>query len=266
MFPKYPSMLDCRKQSVCGNKFFIMIYFLIPAYDEEKNIAKLLHRTIEEMSKRDKGYHVVLVSDGGQDKTIDIAKTFIPKMPLEILSYSKNQGPGYAFNFGLKQVFERSKNKDDIIITKEADNTSSWDIFDLLIQKIDMGFDMALASCYMPGGRLIHTTLDRKVLSMCANFLIRYCLSLHGIYTFSSFYRAYSVKALKKAYTHYGGNLITENGFTSVIEILVKLHRLGMKIVEVPNTLDCSMRMGKSNMKKLTTSLNYFKLMWNLRR
>jgi len=86
---------------------------------------------------------------------------------------------------------------------------------------------------------------------------------IKGVKTYSSFYRAYNAKMLKRAFVAYEERLIEKHGFICMVEMLVKLNRLPIRIVEVPMILRCDFRKGKSKMKKMKTTIEYINLLFN---
>ncbi|MDO5850283.1 MAG: glycosyltransferase family 2 protein [Methanobacteriaceae archaeon] len=77
------------------------VYLVIPAYNEERNIAYLL----DEIAK--KGYHIVLVNDGSSDKTFDIAMEIKDKYPdlITVISHVINRGVGAATKTGMDVAY-----------------------------------------------------------------------------------------------------------------------------------------------------------------
>lgn len=236
-----------------------MLRFIIPAYNEEKNIESLVKNTKEYSDSRNYDYQIVIINDGSRDNTVPMLKGLQKSVPIIILDQVVNKGVGEAFKRGLKYAAEAAAD-DDIIITKEADNTSDLSILDNMIKKILSGNDLVLASCYMPGGGVNSTRLYRRVLSAGANFLLKLTTSLNGVHTFSSFYRAYRPALIKKACKIYGDDLIEEKGFSCMVELLLKLSNLNIRIAEVPMVLKGNLRKGKSKMKTISTTISYLKL------
>lgn len=238
-----------------------MIYFLIPAYNEEKNITPLLKRLHQRMITEQNGiYHMLVVNDGSTDQTSRRVQSLVPEMSLEEYCYFPNKGVGEVFRVGFQEILKKC-HRDDIIVTIEADNTSDFSILRKLIDKIHEGNDVVLASCYAKEGDVVGTTLFRKFLSKSANLLLRIFFPFKGIHTYSSFYRVYRAETLmhlKKMYQH---KFIEQQGFECQVELLVKLLRLpNIKISEVPMVLDGSKRKGKSKMKILKTIQGFLKV------
>lgn len=236
-----------------------MLRFIVPAYNEEKNIELLVDKTRQYAQSRKYDYQLIVVNDGSTDRTVQILNDLKKTVPIVILDQVVNKGVGEAFKRGLSYAAEVADDK-DIIVTKEADNTSDLSILDTMIQKINEGNDLVLASCYMPGGSVNGTNLYRKILSAGANFLLKMTTSLKGVHTFSSFYRAHRASLIKKAEAFYSGRLIEEKGFSCMVELLLKLSRMNINIAEVPMALRGEMRKGKSKMKTFKTIIGYIRL------
>lgn len=235
-----------------------MIVFVVPAYNEEQNIGRLIGETDAHMRGKGLAYRLVVVDDGSSDGTAGIVRGLSASLPCEVVSYSPNKGVGEAFRRGLRRALEIASD-DDVIVTKEADSTSDLAILDDLLAKIADGCDVALASCYADGGRIEGTTPFRMFLSRCANAMIDSAFHIKGIHTYSSFYRAHKPQALKKVLAKYG-DFYAEPGFACVIELLVRFAKLRLRIEEVPMTLRSTKRVGKSKMKVFRTVLGYFRV------
>lgn len=236
-----------------------MIIFIIPAYNEEENIQLLLQNIDAKMKELDREYQVLLVNDGSKDFTKERALEFKDRIQLEVIDHETNKGVGEVFRSGFSRAMKIASDN-DIIVTKEADNTSDIDILNSMFQKISSGYDIVLASCYAPGGKIVGTNLPRLLLSSMANFILKLFFPIQGIHTYSSFYRVYRAGMLRKAFYAYENRLIEDNGFTSMVEMLIKLSRLNVRIVETPMILHSNFRKGKSKMKKLRTVAGYMNL------
>jgi dolichol-phosphate mannosyltransferase len=238
-----------------------MIFFLIPVYNEEDNLKRLIHDTSQYMT--DSGYNdfrFIFVNDGSSDLSLQILEEFQSSNSSTIvLSHFPNAGVRKTFLTGFKAFLKFAK-KGDILITKEADNTSDNSILSVMIERILQDkADVVLASCYMPGGGLEKTNIVRKFMSFSANLLIKIRFNLWNLHTFSSFYRAFSYSCLRRAFES-SDSIMSHDGFTCVVEMLIKLKILNFKIVEVPMTLRSSERVGQSKMPILKTIKGYLYL------
>ncbi len=236
-----------------------MVIFIIPARNEEENIGSLFQNLRSKTGELGIEHRIILVNDGSTDSTKKLAEGFKGIMPLEIIDFPEGKGVGEVFKAGFSRALQIAGDG-DIIVTKEADNTSNLDILKEMLKEVNNGNELVLASCYAPGGKITGTTIDRIILSSVANLLLKIFFPIKGVYTYSSFYRAYKAGMLKKAFYAYDNRLIEYKGFTCMVEMLIKLSRLPIRIKEVPMVLRCDLRKGKSKMNKTKTLLSYFSL------
>jgi dolichol-phosphate mannosyltransferase len=180
--------------------------------------------------------------------------------PASLERHPRNLGPGAAFISGFRRVLTIARDTDPIV-TLEADRTSDLQILPEMLRRFDTGAQVVLASVYHPGGGLENAPFHRRALSSGANYLLRHLFEMPNVRTFSSFYRIYQAGLLRKAMQLYGLRLIEEPGFASVVELLLRLHRMGARIEEVPMVLDSSRRIGSSRMRLGRTVTAYLRMM-----
>lgn len=232
-----------------------MIYILIPIYNESKNIANLFEELKHILP--DENSLFVFSDDGSSDASTEIIREQFKGIPHQILGDGINRGPGGAFNTGFKWILNHSVNENDVVITIEADCTSDIKLLPKMIAINKLGFDLVLASVYAQGGGFDGTTLLRKVISSVANLMFRFLFDIK-VLTLSSFYRLYGIKLLRNIKGN-NEDLITENGFICMLEMLVKAIREKANIIELPMTLHSKKREGKSKMKIIKTTIEYLK-------
>jgi dolichol-phosphate mannosyltransferase len=237
-----------------------MVIIVIPAYNEEANLEHLLNNVRKFMTYFEHEYRVVMVNDGSTDGTVEVVQRLQKTVPITLINHERNYGPGRAFLSGFQIALDMVDDA-DMVVTIEADNTSDLLILNKMLEQCRRGNDLVLASVYGKG-KVVGAPLNRKILSWCANMLLKTVLQIKGVNTFSSFFRVYRAAMLKQAMSVYQDNLIEESGFACMVELLIKLHRLGYKITEVPMLLDSNIRAGDSKMRSLRTTISYFKLMY----
>jgi dolichol-phosphate mannosyltransferase len=232
-----------------------MLIIIIPAYNEDKNIASLLENISALGSSLDE-YRIIVIDDGSRDNTVEIAHSFEKKIPITIISHQTNLGVGAVFRTGFEAALKIADSS-DVLVTMEADNTSDLAILPEMLKKLRAHSDVVLASCYARGGKIEGTNLWRKVLSWGANLLLVLAFPIPGVKTYSSFYRAYNAGFLRKALNSYEGKLIEQPGFVCMVEVLVKLNRINARIAEVPMILRINMRKDASKMRVWHTVHEY---------
>jgi glycosyltransferase involved in cell wall biosynthesis len=231
-----------------------MIYILIPVFNEADNISLLADNITNALPGEDKYY--VFVDDCSTDETIAVIKKHFEGKQLQVITKEANGGPGDSFNKGFDWILADSKSDKDIVVTMEGDNTSDIGILFTMFTLSKLGYDLVLASVYAQGGGFNKTSFFRRLISVIANAIIRFVFDLK-VLTLSSFYRVFSINIIRKIKEDYEV-IITEKGFISMVEVLLKAIRSDARIIEVPMRLDSSKRKGKSKMKTMKTAFGYF--------
>lgn len=232
-----------------------MIFFLIPVFNEEQNIERLSMALKSVCTNED--HFFVFSDDGSTDSTKEKIETFFTDTRYVLLGDGVNRGPGAAFNFGFSWILANHSSELDTVVTLEADGTSDLSILPEMLMLSKMKYDLVLASVYAQGGGFTKTTLFRRIASALANLIFRFAFNVQ-VLTLSSFFRVYRVSLLRALQAKHANNLISENGFICMLEILLKAIHVQAKIIEVPMRLDSSKRQGKSKMRVAKTMLQYF--------
>jgi dolichol-phosphate mannosyltransferase len=245
---------DGRRRSSNGA---LPTMFVVPAYNEERNLPRLF----EDLERRPQLFtsdsRIVVVDDGSQDGTANVVETYAGELPVELLKFDSNQGPGAAFRAGFDAVLAKCP-EEGLVVTLEADTTSDLDALPHMLQRADAGASLVLASVH-GGGKMVNVSPLRRLLSRGAGWVVRRALGVDA-HTVSSFFRVYRASVLRAAIDRYGSNLIREPGFACKAELLAKLSKLGAEIAEVPVDLDASRREGTSTMRILPTLKGYWRL------
>ena len=227
--------------------------FVIPAYNEEQNLPRLIGDLESRPSLFPAGSRIFIVDDGSEDGTANVVSSYDGDLPLELVRLDHNQGPGAAFRAGFAAALKDCPHEARII-TLEADTTSDLDALPRMLERAATGAELVLAAWVMR-----NVSYLRRVLSEGAGLFARRALGLEAK-TVSSFFRVYHASVLREGFRQYGDELIQEQGFACKAEILAKLTRLGARVAEVPVDLDTSRRIGKSKMPVLRTILAYWRM------
>lgn len=237
------------------------VHVVVPVLNEAANLPRLVPAVRALGHELAPAYEVrlVLVDDGSTDGTGDAAPPLAADMYLTVLRHDVNRGPGRAFATAFAHLGPRLR-AEDVVVTMEGDNTSRPELLRAMFRRADEGYDVVLASPYLYGGAIVHTTTWRVILSRVANVFVKEVLGLSGIATVSSFYRFYRAPVITRLQARYGPGIVERAGFECMIELLLKMVYLRVTISEVPMTLDTSLRSGRSKLKVLPTILGYLRL------
>lgn len=232
-----------------------MIYFLIPAYNEDENFSELM-KNISKSLKKSK--RIIIVDDGSNDSTVGVLKKLSKKYPVTRIGYRRNRGAGYAFKYGFEYLIPKLK-ADDLVISMESDNTGDFSVINKMINLASKN-DIVLASPHAKGGSFVGVGDFRVFLSKISSICDSQVFRVKSVKTYSSFYRVYTAKILEKMVGIYDKDFITNTGFSAVVEILIKAKKTGAKIIEVPAVVDWNKRKGKSKMNILKNARGHFAL------
>ena len=185
----------------------------IPAFNEEKNIAKIITR-LNKITD-----YIVVCNDGSTDLTSEIAQ----KMGAEVINHEKNLGYGGA----IRSIFLKSREMDgDILVTFDADGQHRIEDIEHVINPIiNNQADLVIGSRFLDDSEKEvpqYRKVGIKVITKITN------VSLNQKLTDSqSGFRAYSKKVLNELSP-------SELGMGISTEILIKASSKNFKILEVP--------------------------------
>ena len=236
------------------------LYIVLPAYNEEESIGKLLDRINYYLF--DSGiddYEIIVVNDGSVDRTAQILEEYSKKMPIRIETHEKNKGLGKTIRDGLR-VASETANDNDIIITMDADDTHTPGLIFRMVNTMREGYDVVIASRYQKGARVYGLSFYRKILSLTASYIFRLFLPIKGVRDFTCGYRAYRAQVLKNAFAQYGDKFIDQEGFQAMVDIILRLRKMNVIFGEVPFILRYDMKQGTSKMNVKSTILKTLKL------
>ncbi|MGQ9513874.1 MAG: glycosyltransferase family 2 protein [Thermoproteota archaeon] len=199
---------------LCRRRPNVKIVAAIPAFNEEKAIARVIIETSRYVHK------VVVVDDGSEDLTAEIAE----RLGATVIRHEQNMGKGAA----LKDCFEAARQMGaDILVTLDGDGQhSAKDIPKLVELVLQDEADIAIG-CRLMGKTDMpsYRRFGNKVL----NFITRKAGSI-PVKDSQSGFRAYSKRAIQKIF-------FSSNGIGVDSEILLRAKRAGLTACEVP--IDC---------------------------
>jgi dolichol-phosphate mannosyltransferase len=234
---------------------------VLPAYNEVAEIEVLLARIDAALTADGFQYQVVLVDDGSNDGTAQVAGECRQRFPLLVERHDTNHGLGATIRDGLRIAAAASQDG-DVIVAMDADNTHAPGFIRGMVQAIDDGADVVIASRYQPGSVTRGVPLGRRVLSLGASLLLRATFPTRGVRDYTCGYRAYRTSMLKQAFARFGDEFVHEDGFACMVDILLKLREMGACFAEVPFELEYDRKSGPTKMKVWRTVRRTLQLIW----
>jgi dolichol-phosphate mannosyltransferase len=237
-----------------------LIYILLPAYNEEASLRTLILEITDVLTPLKHSFCLCVVDDGSTDGTRGLLKILSADVPLQSLHHEMNQGYGAALRTGFSWIAQQGR-PEDIAVSLDADRTHFPSYIPAMIEKLEQDFDAVIASYQAPRGGVSGLPLQRKILSVGANFLFRLAARVPGLQCYTNGFRAYRVGALQKVFAKYGTRMIEENGFAGGTELLLKVCRAGGRVSEIPFRLHYEYRKGQSNINIPQTIAGYLRLL-----
>ena len=235
-----------------------MIWIFLPAYNEETALPRLLPKIDRALRGYNQSYHIVVVDDGSTDRTGAILAEYAQSLPLSVVTHPINRGLGEAERDGFEYIAAHC-DPDDIIVRVESDDTHEPKFIFSLLEKLDEGYDVVNTSRFQPGGGQEGVDSSRATISRAANLFMQVVFRIPGTRDYSCGFRAYRARVIQDAIRIYGDNFIQLRGlgFTSTLEMIVKLHLLGCRFAEVPFVLRYDQKKSSSKMVASLTTLGY---------
>lgn len=238
-----------------------MIVVVLPAYNEAEGIGTLVEHIRTVARKRFlEPVKVIVVDDGSADDTAARVRALEDENTI-LVQHPQNRGLGEAIKTGLLRALEIA-GPDDIIVTMDADNTHTPGLLPRMVSTLEGGNDVVIASRYQPGARVVGLSPWREFLSTGMRWLFQILLPIRGVRDYSCGYRAYRVEILRRAFERWGDDFISQSGFSCMVDILLKLDRLGAVMTEVPLVLHYENKIGKSKMNVVRTIRETLRLAW----
>ena len=187
----------------------------LPAYNEEKNIAKIIVH-LKKIADQ-----IIVCDDGSEDSTSMIAKS----LGVIVINHPKNLGYGSA----IKSIFLKAKEIDaDALVTIDADGQHKIEDVEKVVKPIVDGHaDISIGSRFLKEGDAVpnYRKLGIKVITKVTNSSLS-----DKITDAQSGFRAYNKKVLQSLTP-------SDSGMGISTEILIKSSNLGLKIAEVPTEI-----------------------------
>jgi dolichol-phosphate mannosyltransferase len=231
-------------------------FILLPAYDEEPSIEVVVEKIIGSGLPFD--LRIVVCDDGSRDGTAAKLENLAKRYPIVVLTHRINRGLGETVRDLFEYVAEHAS-ADDVVFRLDCDDSHEPHFLGSMIQRLDDGYDVVIASRFQPGGGQIGVNARRRFISHGANLYMKILFNIKGVKDYTCGYRCYRGKIVKDAIDRYGNNFIQLKGlgFTCTLEKLVKLKMMRARFAEVPFVLRYDQKQSHSKMVSSITTLGY---------
>jgi dolichol-phosphate mannosyltransferase len=244
MTTKNLDKLTDNKNSSSPNEIELTV--IAPMYNEADNIETTISMVKETLSDFDKPWEFLLVDDGSDDNTLEIARRFERQISnLRVLHYPVNCGRGKALRTGFKHARGRYVVSIDFDLSYSPDHILK--IYEELADPSQMN-DVVLGSAYMKDGKVIGVSPLRHFISKIGNKVLEYTFP-QSFKTSTCILRGYKMEVLKTLE-------LESNGKEIHLEILSKVCALGYTVKEIPATLS-NRKGGRSKFKFRNTSISH---------
>jgi len=229
------------------------ISIVIPTYNEAQNLPILLNDLFSKLNSLNQNSEVIVVNDGSTDDTASICRTFSAKYPqLRIIDRPSQRGMGYSLKEGTAAT------NGEFIIWLMADLVDDLSNIPLMIEKLEQGADLVLASRAMKGGSYGRLLPWKRWLSKTYSTIFNFFMGV-PIHDSTNAHRAFRNQAYNKL------NL-QEDGFAISPEMVIDAQRKNLAIVEIP-VKGGDRIYGITNFRIFRHGIRYFKLLfWPKRR
>lgn len=200
----------------------------IPCYNEEKTLAIALRDLPKQIEGIDE-IQVLIIDDGSNDKTIEVAKENGVK---DFVILPNNMGLAKAFSMGIAKSVEMGA---DIIVNTDADNQyCAQDIPKLILPILENKAEIVIGA--RPIESIEHFSPIKKALQKLGSCVMR-LVSSTKIADATSGFRAFSRNAALR--------LNVFDNYTYTLETIIQAKAKGIEIISVPINVNPELRKSK---------------------
>ena len=196
---------------------------VIPAYNEQDRLDIFLKSVNDYIRSSDKIIEIIFVNDGSKDKTLEYMEKFknSVKTATQIISYSDNQGKGYAVKQGMLRARGRW------VLFTDADGATPICNIEKLLISASNGADIVIA-IRQEDIIEVKRSFVRELLGQ-SFYRLTNLLAVPGIKDTQCGFKLFSNDAAQYIFSK-----IKETSWAFDVEALFIAQKQGMKVVEVP--------------------------------
>lgn len=211
---------------------------IIPTYNERENVAAI----VQAVFALEEQFDIVIIDDNSPDGTANIVKALIEQYPqrLFLIERAGKLGLGTAYITGFRWSIERGY---DYLFEMDCDFSHPIEALPRLYKEIhENGYDVAIGSRYVRGGKVKDWPVGRILMSYFASVYVRLITWLSVADTTAGFvaYKREVLETIDLDAIHF-------KGYAFQIEMKYVAACLGYKLKEIPITFE-NRKLGSSKM------------------
>lgn len=197
-----------------------MVDIFVPVYNEKDNIKQLLDAMQDKIKSE---FQVMIVYDTEEDNTLPVLYKIKEEYSFKIRLIKNLYGKGAlnAIRTGIEKV------EHEYWVFTMADCSDSLETIDIMLEKMQEGYDMVVGSRYMKGGRKSGGSFLKTFFSRVAGFGMHLLIGIPTVDMTNGF-KMYRKNVLDSIH------LKSTYGFEIGLELALKTYLEGYRITEVP--------------------------------
>lgn len=222
-----------------------LISILIPAHNEELNLAYTIQRIQKKFNYHAVNYEIVIVNDNSTDKTPEMVLAWNQKDPrIRLVNNVPPFGIGNAIKRGLAEY------KGDYVIIAMADASDSPQNMLQYVHTAQQGYDCCFGTRWAPKAKVIGYPSHKWLINRMANWFIQILFQIPYNDTTNAF-KCYSRQAIN------GLQPLMSHHFNITVELPLKAITRGYSYATIPTNW-YNRRKGRSNLKIKEMGSRYF--------
>ena len=202
----------------------IFLSIIIPAHNEEQRLPPSLDLVADFVNQQSYAIEVIVVENASQDRTFEVAQSYMERMPSLRVIKETQKGKGLAVQSGMLAATGKYR------IFCDADFSMPVSEITKFIPKHNQSYDIAIASRELKESKRVDEPEFRHMIGRIFNGLVRYAL-LPGLQDTQCGFKAFRDEIAERLF-----RMQTLPGWSFDAEMLFIAQRLNYKIIEVPIT------------------------------
>jgi len=198
-----------------------LLSIVIPAFNEASRLPATLESIDRFLKTQPYEAEVIVVENGSQDRTLEIAQEFSTQHPTFIAIHENQRGKGLAVRTGMLAA------KGSYRFICDADLSMPIEEVNQFIPPMRDNFDIAIASREAPGAIRYNEPAYRHLVGRLFNTVVRLAI-LPGLQDTQCGFKCFRGEVADELF-----RLQTIPGWTFDVEVLYIAHRRKMRIIEV---------------------------------